>query len=38
MLLKLAESIKDVGAVEKAPSLEGRTMSMVLNPKTVKES
>lgn len=35
---RFAESIKEVSTVEKAPSLEGRTMSMVLNPKIQKDS
>ncbi len=35
---RFAESIKEVGVVEKAPSLEGRTMTMVLIPKTQKDS
>ncbi len=33
ILEKFAESIKNVGSVEKKPKLEGRSMTMVLNPK-----
>lgn len=33
ILDKFAESIKDVGSVERKPKLEGRSMTMVLNPK-----
>ncbi|MEG6611421.1 translation initiation factor IF-3 [Pseudoclostridium thermosuccinogenes] len=33
VLEKFAESLKDVGTVEKKPKLEGRSMIMILNPK-----
>lgn len=33
VLEKFAESVKDVGTVEKKPKLEGRSMVMILNPK-----
>jgi len=33
MLEKFAEALKDVGTVEKKPRLEGRSMTMILNPK-----
>lgn len=33
VLARFAESIKEVGVVDKAPSLEGRIMSVVLSPK-----
>lgn len=32
-LNKLAEAAAEVGVVEKAPSMEGRTMTMILSPK-----
>lgn len=38
VLSKFAEAMKEVGAVEKAPSLEGRTMIMILTPKSSNES
>lgn len=34
VLSKFAEAMKEVGTIEKAPSLEGRTMIMILTPKT----
>lgn len=39
VLNKMAESIKEVGVVEKKPKMEGRNMIMVLSPKqtTTKE-
>ncbi len=33
VLTKFAEAMQEVGVVEKAPSLEGRTMFMILSPK-----
>jgi translation initiation factor IF-3 len=33
VLSRFAEAIKEVGVIEKLPSLEGRTMIMVLNPR-----
>ncbi len=33
VLNKFAETVKDVGVVEKKPKLEGRSMIMILNPK-----
>lgn len=33
ILDKFAESVKDVGVVEKKPKLEGKSMIMILNPK-----
>jgi translation initiation factor IF-3 len=33
ILEKFAESVKDVGVVEKKPKLEGKSMIMILNPK-----
>ena len=38
ILSMFADSIKEVGAIEKAPSLEGRIMIMILNPKAHKDS
>lgn len=38
VLSRFAESIKEVGMIEKAPSVEGRTMIMILGPKTQKDS
>jgi translation initiation factor IF-3 len=32
-LRKFAESVQDVGVVEKKPKLEGKSMTMILNPK-----
>lgn len=32
VLAKFAEAVKDVGAIEKKPRLEGRSMHMMLNP------
>lgn len=37
VLSRFADSIKEVGSVEKAPALEGRTLTMVINPKTSKD-
>jgi len=34
VLRKFAEAVKDVGVVEKKPKLEGKSMTMILNPKT----
>lgn len=33
VLQKFAESVQEVGTVEKKPKLEGRNMLMILNPK-----
>ncbi len=33
VLNRFAEALKDVGTVEKKPKLEGRSMTMILNPK-----
>lgn len=33
ILEKFAEAVKDVGVVEKKPKLEGKSMTMILNPK-----
>ena len=33
VLEKFAEAVKEVGTVEKLPYLEGRSMTMILNPK-----
>lgn len=33
VLSRFAEAVKEVGTVEKAPSLDGRTMAMILSPK-----
>jgi len=33
VLKKFAEAVKEVGEVEKKPKLEGRSMTMILNPK-----
>ncbi len=35
VLLNFAEAVKEVGIVEKQPRLEGRSMTMILNPKKV---
>lgn len=37
VLEKFAEAVTDFGVVEKQPKLEGRSMMMILNPKTNKE-
>lgn len=37
VLEKFAQVVNDVGVVEKQPKLEGRSMMMILNPKTNKE-
>ncbi len=36
VMQKFATAVEDVGAIEKAPKLEGRNMTMVLAPKTDK--
>ena len=36
VLNKFAESLEDVGTVDKAPKLEGRSMMLMINPKNVK--
>lgn len=33
VLVKFAEAVKDVGMVDRLPKLEGRSMTMILNPK-----
>lgn len=33
VLQKFAETVKDVGVIEKQPKLEGKSMMMILNPK-----
>ena len=33
VLNKFAESLEDVGTVDKAPKLEGRSMMLMINPK-----
>ena len=33
VLTKFAESLEDVGVVDKAPKLEGRSMMLMINPK-----
>ena len=33
VLIKFAESLEDVGVVDKAPKLEGRSMMLMINPK-----
>ncbi len=37
LLLRLAEDVADLGTVEQRPSLDGRNMTMVLNPLKQKE-
>jgi translation initiation factor IF-3 len=39
VLNKMAENIKELGVVERAPKMEGRNMIMILSPKqtTTKE-
>ncbi len=34
LLNQMAEEVEDVGAIERAPKLEGRNMIMILSPKT----
>lgn len=36
LLERMAESVKDLGFVEKRPKVEGRNMSMVISPKDIK--
>lgn len=38
VLSRFAEAVKEVGTVEKAPSLDGRTMAMILSPKKAWEA
>lgn len=38
VLSRFAEAVKEVGTVEKAPSLDGRTMAMILSPKKTWEA
>ncbi len=38
ILSMFADSIKEVGVIEKTPSLEGRIMIMIINPKAHKDS
>jgi translation initiation factor IF-3 len=33
VLLKFAEAVKEIGVLEKRPRLEGKNMSMIINPK-----
>lgn len=33
VLMKFADAVKEVGVLEKRPKLEGKNMSMILNPK-----
>jgi translation initiation factor IF-3 len=35
VLDKFAEAVKELGAVERAPKLEGRSMTMIVNPKPI---
>src|SRR5918996_2688090 len=37
LLMRLAEDVEDIGAIEQRPSLDGRNMTMVLNPLKAKE-
>ena len=37
VLQKIADDLKDVAALEGSPSLEGRIMSLVLSPLSVKQ-
>ena len=32
VLSKFAESLKEIGSIDKAPTLEGRVMSVMINP------
>lgn len=34
ILLRFADILKDIGVVEKRPKLEGKNMSMIINPKS----
>lgn len=36
VLKKFAEALEEVGTVDKAPKLEGRSMMLIINPKNVK--
>ena len=33
---KFAEAVSDVGSIDKKPSFEGRSLTMILTPKTDK--
>jgi translation initiation factor IF-3 len=37
LLMRLAEDVADLGTVEQRPSLDGRNMTMVMNPLKAKE-
>jgi translation initiation factor IF-3 len=37
LLMRLAEDVADLGSIEQRPSLDGRNMTMVLNPLKAKE-
>ena len=37
LLMRLAEDVQDLGTVEQRPSLDGRNMTMVMNPLKAKE-
>ena len=37
LLMRLAEDVEDLGTVEQRPSLDGRNMTMVMNPLKAKE-
>ena len=37
LLMRLAEDVEDLGTIEQRPSLDGRNMTMVLNPLKAKE-
>ena len=37
LLMRLAEDVEDLGAIEQRPSLDGRNMTMVMNPLKAKE-
>jgi translation initiation factor IF-3 len=37
LLVRLAEDVEDLGTIEQRPSLDGRNMTMVLNPLKAKE-
>ena len=37
LLMRLAEDVEDLGTIEQRPSLDGRNMTMVMNPLKAKE-
>ena len=37
-LKEIAQELSDIGAIEQAPSMEGRTMTLVLGPNKSKKS